>query len=328
MRIVHVNDIAFVASTLVSGLEEAGVEARLIEPAKPGASWAYPWKLLTLPVRAWPMTSTALRLRFGNADVVHIHYATQMLPGVLSGRPLIGHCHGSDVRGVAPGSGSGQLLAALLARASAVLYSTPDLAEWVEPLRADARFLPNPIDTRAFSPDPSGTTDVLVGTKLDPIKGLDEIIEVIGRVRALRPGTSFTIIANGHGIERAISAAGPLTTMIPVVGHHEMPELLSRHRIAIGQFRLGILSQFELEAMASGVPVATAFRYGGRYQEPPPLMPAARPDQAAASMIALLDDQDMRQVLATDGRAWVVRHHRLDAIVRRLLGIYQEVLAR
>lgn len=45
-------------------------------------------------------------------------------------------------------------------------------------------------------------------------------------------------------------------------------------------------------------------------------------------MVPLLEDQGMGQVLATDGHARVVRHHRLDAMVRRLLGIYQEVLAR
>src|SRR5262245_53771029 len=130
MRIAHVNDIAFVASTMVRGLQARGIDATLIKPPTPGASWTYPAKLLTIPIRAWPMASTAWHLRLDTAAIVHIHYATQAWPAMLSGRPFVVHCHGSDIRGVDPTSVVGRFLTPALHRAASVLYSTPDLASW------------------------------------------------------------------------------------------------------------------------------------------------------------------------------------------------------
>jgi glycosyltransferase involved in cell wall biosynthesis len=268
-----------------------------------------------------------LDLRRKEVDIVHIHYATQALPGLLSGRPFVVHCHGSDIRGIAPEGAAGRLIGMFLTRASAVFYSTPDLASWADPFRSDAAFLPNPIDLNTFTPAAVASVDVLVGTKLDPIKGADEIIESIQRIRSLRPDTTFTIISSGPGLERAMAAAGPNSTVIPTVGHSQMPELLRRHRTAIGQFRLGILSQVELEAMGAGVPIATAFRYDDAYSVVPPLMPATNAEEAARSVTTLLDDVDARTALASAARAWVIVHHDASAIARRLVGIYAELLA-
>lgn len=325
MKVVHVNDIAYVASILVHELRTAGVDASLLIPDAPGASWPYPQKLATIPLRAWILATAGARLRRPEIDIVHVHYATHALTGLVSGRPYVVHCHGSDVRGVSPSGPTGKLLASLLARASAVLYATPDLAPWAERLRPGAAFLPNPVDTASFAPEAAKSVDVLVGTKLDPIKGSKEIVDVLRGIRSIRPQTTFTIINQGSGLADAVSAAGANAAVIEPVPHREMPALLRRHRTAIGQFRLGILSQVELEAIASGVPVATAFRYEAAYEVRPPLMAAATAQQAARSIASLLDDRDSRSALGFAGRSWVIENHEAGAIARRLLRIYDSV---
>jgi glycosyltransferase involved in cell wall biosynthesis len=329
MKVVHVNDIAFVGSTLVDGLRAAGADARLIQPRTPGASMPYPWKVVTYPFRAWPLIATALNLRRASAQIVHVHYASQALPALLSGHPYVVHCHGSDIRGVSGSSPAGRWMAPVLARASTVLYSTPDLARWIGQFRRDALFMPNPIDTSAFAPAvslPLNASDVLVATRLDPIKGVDDIIFTIECIRSLRPTTTFTIIANGPDVGRAIAAAGRMSKVIPTVRHHEMPGILHGHRVAIGQFKLGILSQVELEAMASGVPIATSFTYKHVYDAPPPLMPASTPEEAAKSVADLLEDPVALRHLSTVSRSWVLDHHDVALVVERLLRIYREIL--
>jgi len=107
VRVVHVNDIASVGSELVDGLRELGVDASLVDPARPGARIRYPLKMAALPFRALALAGTALRLRRRPAELLHVHYARLGFLGALSGRPYVLHCHGTDIRGVTPRSAWG-----------------------------------------------------------------------------------------------------------------------------------------------------------------------------------------------------------------------------
>lgn len=324
--IVHLNDVAFVGSTLVAGLVSAGIDAELIDVPKPGARLGYPWKLVSLPLRGAIVGATAARLRRRRPAIVHAHYATQALPGLLSGAPCFIHCHGSDVRGVRPRSVMGRALAGLMARAAGVFVATPDLLEPARALRADARWMPNPIDTGRFAPGQPPSRDLLVGTRLSTVKGVETAIAIVETVRQIRPATTVTVIANGPEVRRMAAAAGANAIVVRPVEHGQMPAMFGMHRVAIGQFALGVLGQFELEAMACGTPVVVRLTGDSVvYDERPPVGPATTVAEAAEWIVGLLSEEDERQATAIRARAWIQRHHDRDAVVAALIREYLAV---
>jgi hypothetical protein len=81
--------------------------------------------------------SVPWQLAFNDCDLVHAHYARfPLYAAMLSGKPFVVQCHGSDVR---YGVSSWQHYC--LGKAKTVLVSTPDLLEKLP----DATLLPTPI---------------------------------------------------------------------------------------------------------------------------------------------------------------------------------------
>jgi glycosyltransferase involved in cell wall biosynthesis len=327
LTVVHVNDIAWVGRSLVAALRRRGDSVALIDVPKPGAGLPYPWKLGAIAIRLPILLAISLQVRRRAPAIVHIHYATQAVVGPLSGRPFVIHCHGSDIRGLDRGGLWGRVLGLLFARASLVLYSTPDLAEAARGLRADAVFLPNPIDVRAFAPGGVRDVDVLVGARLDSVKGAEIAIQGIDRLLARRPSTTVTVVANGRLAGEAVALLRARARFMAPVAHAEMPQLLRRHRVAVGQFRVGAVGQFELEAMACETPVVADFRFPRAYATPPPIEAARDADQVATALERLLDEDDRRAQLGRDAREWIVANHADDAIAARLDGLYRAALS-
>lgn len=329
MRVAHVNDVASVGSTLVTSLIEAGVDARLVHPPEPGASWSHPAKLLTYPLRLAALLAWTARLRGQGDDLVHIHYARSGVVGLAVGKPFIVHCHGSDIRGVRPGTAWGRELARPLREASRVYYATPDLEPWVRAFRRDAEFLPNPIVPATWAIEPEGTRrDVLVGVRLTEGKGAQRIEQVVRALVRRRPETSITVVAQGPGAAAITASAGDRVQVIDPVPHEGMPRLFAAHRIAIGQMRLGAIGNYELEALAAGLPVVASFTFESAYPSTPPVIGTDDPDAAADVVAALLDDEDRRRGLGASGRSWVAANHGDAAVAARLASAYAEVLGR
>jgi glycosyltransferase involved in cell wall biosynthesis len=325
LRIVQVNDVAHVASALARGLRSAGQEARFIELAKYGARWPFPWKLAALPPRLAAMTLLALRLRLEAPDVIHIHYASQAILGLLTGLPYVVHCHGTDVRSTVPQSRWGRAIAPGLLHAAGVLYSTPDLAPWVRGFRPDARFLPSPVDTDMFHPGGEGAmAEVLISTRLDPVKGPDVIIETVRQIRAIRPATTFTLVDHGSAIAELRAAIGGAARIVPPVPHDRMPELLRGHQVFLGQFGLGTVGQAEFEALACGLPVVANLSDPHAVEVRPPIVSSSNATEAASAVAELLDDPDRRSELSVASRMWTMQQRSLPVVVASLLDRYAE----
>ncbi|HET6380601.1 MAG TPA: glycosyltransferase family 4 protein [candidate division Zixibacteria bacterium] len=326
LSVVHLNDLAFTGTTLVRRLRAMGVDATLIDPVHPGRDLRWPWRLRAVPRRYTALLAAALRARRRRPQLLHLHYARMGWMARVVGRPYVLHCHGTDIRGVSPDSRWGRLTAPWLRDAARVLYATPDLEAWVRPFRPDATFLPNPIEIPEPAPD-EPHIDLLVAVRFDAVKGAEQVLEVMRRLRAIRPQTSMTVVERGARLDEALAAAGPDAWKVPFLPHDDMPALIARHRLALGQMAVGALGTYELEAMASGVPTAAAFRYAAAYPEPPPLVAGATPQEIAASLARLLDDEAARRQLGEASRAWVTRHHGAEAVTARVLELYREILA-
>jgi glycosyltransferase involved in cell wall biosynthesis len=330
LRIAQINDIAAVGSTLARAMNELGQDAVVVNPARPGAGLHYPWRAAALPFRGAALLGAAATVRRGHFDVRHVHYARFGFLGLLAGPPYAVHVHGTDIRGVRPGSLWARETAPFLRRARLVYYATPDLAEWLAPFRPDAIFLPNPIEIDRFTPlaagDPARARrrDVLVGVRLSAIKGLAAILEVLRLLAAQRPETTITIVAQGEGLAEAQGVAGPNTVVVPRTTRDALPDLFRGHRLALGQFLVGAIGNYELESLACGVPVVMRFDREDAYEVPPPLVSAADAADAAGQIGRLLDDEAALDHLAGRGHAWVEANHGAHSVAARVLADYRK----
>ena len=322
------NDVAYVAATLVSGLNKIDHPALLLDLPKLGAGVGWPWKGAFLPIRGFAMARVAAEARRARPVLVHVHYASQAVVGLLSGLPYVVHCHGSDIRGTRPGSAWDRAISPAIHRAAGVLYSTPDLATDAHRLRSDAVFLPNPIDTDLFQPAAPAQRDLLIAIRLNETKGATIALEAARRLILRRPETEITVVApesadNLEGLGSAVRRLSPLP-------HDQMPDLIRAHRVVLGQFAVGAIGVYELEALACGVPVVADFRYAAAYDgDGPPIGPldqADRAGSAAAELERLLSGRGPRMAASSSGREWVARHHGVAAVVSRLLQFYTLIL--
>ncbi len=324
MHILHVNDIANVGATLVEGLTRLGhdAELRLLRlVAKRRSTLA---KLLASPLRLQEWLAVNRQVKSGSYDVVHIHFAYLGWIGILGRYPYFLHCHGSDVRRDLHDRLRRWPIMTSLRRARAVLFVTPDLAPIVRPIRSDAIFLPDPVNTDRFTPSQTmggHPPRILIGSGLHAIKRVDIAFEAIHALLARHPEVQVTAI--DQGTERQRYYGTPGVTFVPPVPYQEMPALIGAHDLVIGQFGLGILSMVELESLACGKPVVCYFNYGDWYPEPPPVWSTDQPVQAADYLSALIEDPVLRRQSGEQGRAWLEEQHGYLTIARRLEQIYK-----
>jgi glycosyltransferase involved in cell wall biosynthesis len=332
MRFCEINDIASVASELADGLRARGHDVDLFRPRLYGGALPWAVKPVVGPIRAVEWASLIRHVRAGNYDAVHIHYAYLGMVGVLGHFPYILHCHGSDVREIR--AYARPLVERAIDSADRVFYATPDLERYVRGRRSDATFLPNPVDAITFRPivPASEATGVLVACALTGIKGAVRILAACQRLAAQRPDIPITVY--GGGEFTPAFAALPNVSVVPTRPRSELPALIARHGIVIGQTLLGALGMAELEALACARPLIAWFRYDHTYPEPIPMARALDGREIADAVIRFHDDPAERHRLGEAARAWVIRNHSLstaaEAVERAALSIraaHQEISA-
>jgi glycosyltransferase involved in cell wall biosynthesis len=316
MRIAEINDVASVASELARGLRARGHVADLIQPRLIGGSLPVMVKPAVAPLRALDWADIVRRVRRDRYDLLHIHYAYLGVLGIAARRPYILHAHGADVWGLTPFTRWPTKQA--LERAAHVFYSTPDLEPHTKRYRPDAEFLPNPIDWRTFSPlaPAAESNTVYIACALDDLKGAPRILRACRILQGERPDIRITAISGGE--RTAEFAALSNVSFIPRQKRRDLPAVIARHGVVIGQVNLGAVGMAELEAMSCARPVVSHFVFDHAYPEPAPFASASIPEEIAASVLRFVDDPAARAATGEAGRAWVRRHHDLDTIAGRV----------
>jgi glycosyltransferase involved in cell wall biosynthesis len=164
----------------------------------------------------------------------------------------------------------------------------------------------------------------LIGSSLFPVKRVDIAFEAIRTLLARHPEVQVTAIDQGPERQRYYGTPG--VTFVPPVPYQEMPSLIQAHDLVLGQFGLGIVSMVELESMACGKPVVCYFKYGDWYDEPPPVLSADQPTQAAEYLSALIEDPVLRRQSGEHCRTWLEEQHGYITIAKRLVQIYRQNL--
>ena len=152
MRILYIYNINQVAQMYANKLACDGYSVQVFEPSLAGGSASLPVKLSKMPSRVLDLRRVLSVLNREHFDLVHIHWASYGVVGLLSQIPFVIECHGSDVRYRAKEPFFRSILNPIFHRAKAVLCITPDLLTPVQTIRSDALFFPGPVDTNTFAP--------------------------------------------------------------------------------------------------------------------------------------------------------------------------------
>lgn len=321
--VLHVNEAAFTAHRLIAEGRRRGYSWHHLAKAAPDQQWR---GLSGRGRRALIGARWVARLRIlaRRYDIVHVHSASTLAHSRWGAPRFVLHCHGTDVRTAQYDPARSRSIRAGLRTAEAVFYSTPDLAEHVLPHRADAVYLPVPVDTDDiphWSPVP-GKPQVVFASRWGPDKGGSIQLTVARRLVATWGG-SIDLVGLDWG-PQAGEAAALGVSLAPRADHTTFLRLLAGAQVVIGQ-SAGILAASELEALAAGCPLVVPV--------PLPLYPAAPPpvlggsvDGAVEVVSALLLRARTHDPSAV--RRWVRAEHGVERITDAVLGVYRDVLAR
>jgi glycosyltransferase involved in cell wall biosynthesis len=308
-RIALVHDIAGVADAQAAILRRAGHQIDQIRLPDFGPRWHWLAKAVTMPLRVALYLPAIVRIARTDYDVIHIHWITRGLVGVLAGKPFLIQAHGSDVH-KRDKPGMVALNRAVLKRATTIFYVTPNLKGFLSDYSSRLRYLPNPVnvpDLALAANAPDGVRSIFIFMRLDPVKAPQMVFPGVARLAA--KGIALTALAWGPLTAEYVRDYGSVVRFVDPVQHAEMNAFLRQFDLVVGQMKQGILGLSELEAMAAGRPVITAIDRSLYQDDDPPVVLASNPDELVDEVERLRNDPGRLQQLSRDGRAYVSRNH-------------------
>jgi glycosyltransferase involved in cell wall biosynthesis len=304
-RIALVHDIAGVAEVQAELLRKAGHEVDQIALPTTGASWTWPAKALAIPVRIAAFLPIAQRLRRARYDVVHIHYLSQGVVGVLARVSFFAQAHGSDLHTNLQNPLYRPVTSLVAKRAKAIFYVTPNLPAFLDGFQSKVVYLPNPVELPA-APAPTHVERILIFTRLHTIKGVERIFPAVERLSSI---AHVTALEYGPLARDYITRYGKQVEFVKPIAHEQVGAFLGNVDLVIGQMRQGVLGLMEIEALAVGRPVIAAVDSNLYREDPPPVVVATGPDEIVAAVERLKNDPAELARLSAEGRAWALRNH-------------------
>jgi glycosyltransferase involved in cell wall biosynthesis len=301
-----VHDIAGVAKVQAQLLRDAGHEVDQIALPQIGASWGWPVKGLAIPIRLASYLPAIRKLRSNHYDIVHIHWLSQGIVGLLIGGPFFAQAHGSDLHVNMRNPWLRSVTRSVMKKAKMVFYVTPNLPAYAPGFESKFVYLPNPVQVEAESPPPTRLARAVIFARLDPVKGVAQIFPAAERISR---SVELTGLDWGPLAPEYVPRYSPVVQFVKPVPHGEIGAFLAQFDIVVGQMHQGILSLSELEAMAAGRPLITGIDWSLYPDDPPPVIAAANADDIARAVERLKDDQKELARLSREGREWVRRNH-------------------
>lgn len=320
--VLHVNEAAFTARRLIAEATRRGYAWHYLPQAAPAQQWRGPTGQArrALIGAGWV---ARLRLQARRHDVVHVHSASTVAHSRFGAPRYVVHCHGTDVRTTQYDPARGDGIRAALRGAEAVFYSTPDLAEHVLPHRADATYVPVPVDVAnvpRWAPA-AGTPLVVFASRWTADKNTDIQLETAAALVEALDGRAE--VAGLDWGPHAADAAAAGVRLLPRRDHAAFLELLAGAHVVVGQ-AAGILAVSEVEALAAGAPMVVPVPLPLYAENPPPVHGGGVTDAVAAA-VALLDGSEAHEPEKV--RQWVADHHGVEHAVDIVAAVHRDVVA-
>jgi hypothetical protein len=241
--------------------------------------------------------------------------------GVFS-RPYALTLHGTDIRENYWQDQHHAMMKGDIDGAGHVWYMTPDLREKAESVRADAQYLPIPVNPEELPAwNRASKPRVFFPSRWDASKGGDALLQTAAEVVSAVAGRGVDVVGLDWG-DRAAEAARLGVTLVPKMPKSEFLQEISKAHVAVGQVA-GILATSELEALGIGVPVIFTDPDEG-YPDDLATVSVRRGDVGQAVLESLDDPQALSQRL--DGPGYVRRNHSAGVLLPRLEAGYAKVL--
>ncbi|EEH63787.1 hypothetical protein HMPREF0044_0806 [Gleimia coleocanis DSM 15436] len=326
-RVVHVNEVANVPSTLVT---QAQLEGKAWSLQRIPAGKGHPAKVISsrlIHFFQWQ------QLRH-DADIIHLHYATNGYYG-WGRKPFVLHLHGSDIRRDWQKPGLRQVITKSIREADAVLCATPDLLPWVRTLRPDAQWIPNPLPLEFFTP---ADVEVVAGkvvfaTRLDETKSIDLLVGLAAFL--VQAGIEVHGLDWGSGAARMAEVGVILHPLMPLP---EFAKFLGSADFVIGQLQFPALSMTDYQALALGarllcaasaehVPAFTVVADGesADFSEGAAQMLPRDPQVLAEFVIGELASGPHSEQKQRAQRDWVFKYHHPANVVAKLEAVYRSL---
>ncbi len=324
LRVAYVNDIAYIVETLAPALGRRGIRSCVVgrhsgDPSLNRGSFVQ---------NVIRIRSSLARVR--DFDILHINYALYGFIAYGSKRPVILHCHGSDLRpGRKPKERISNAISKMSLRlADQVWYSTTDMGAYFAGGEVSPRYMPNPVAEPFFgtSLETAGRKHVLFAVPLTRLKGADIAVEAM-RILTRDPDVSVSAFAYNpkRGDFLSLLKRIPKSVrLLPWTPHDKMPDLMSSADVVVGRLRMGSLGVTELEAMAAARPLVVCQsdpvrRLVGYYETEPPILSVDSSQSIADAVERCLEDGSFAAGLRLRGREWTRQYHSPEVVA----GIYE-----
>jgi len=205
-----------------------------------------------------------------------------------------------------------------------LVYTNPNIVEKMGYLKFKKIYLEHPIDTDEYKPlETEEYKDrILCWVKLDRIKGIDTIFKVARQLPEYQ--FDFPFVGDDKEYYRILKPDN--VNLLPKQPSREIPNLINRYPLVMGQFTIGVFGLSELEAMSCGKPVVAYWdrKYDFLYKKPCPILSS----QNVKEIINLVRSNIQNKELGKLSRDWILENHSLTKVINKLIEIYRSVLEK
>jgi hypothetical protein len=313
IRVTHLFDCADVGKTFVQAARVQGKPWKIIQgPWTRGGTKAAYYRFVLEQAAAYPRTQLWHVNMGGRAKWARGRFA----------RPYALTLHGTDIRENYWQEQHHEVMKADIDGAGQVWYATPDVREKAERARADAEYMPIPVDQSTLPQwRPATKPRVFFPSRWDASKGGDAWVQTAADVVAALAGLDVDIVGMDWG-DRAPEVASMGVQLLPKMPKNAYLLEMSRAHVAVGQVA-GILATSELEAMGMGIPTIFADQDPG-YQTDVATVSVARADVGDAVRESLVDPLALSRTLAS--AEYIRVNHGPSSLLPRLEAGYANVL--
>jgi len=314
MKVVMVNDCAFVGETLIKYLPK-DYEVLHLKRTRGffDKTLGVAWKIFR-----------------GKGDLYHVHYLLQdcYLALKFGKHPIIGHAHGSDLRETLHSRKWGWIVRHNLRNCDKILVAQPTVLNKAKEYNETAEYFPIPYDPKLFYPKPlreePEVKQILLASKHDfKIKGTDKFLKALSKVE-----TPFELktINYGKDVQKARILAerlGIKAQFIDKVPHEKMNKLYWEADLVLGSFGVGQLDTVAIEAMACGRPVVHGIKK--EYFPNCPLIDVQAPDYEVTNLITQLLSSEKSCESQISKQLEYVKRHNASILANKLAMIYEKM---
>jgi glycosyltransferase involved in cell wall biosynthesis len=314
MKLIMINDCASVGETLLKYMPKT-VEKEHIKRTR----------------RLWSKTfGIALKILRAKGDLYHVNYMLQdcYIASRLGKKPLVGYSVGSDLRLYLNDWRWGRIVRHNIKKCDKVMVSTPDLMSIAQHFRNDVEYLPPPVDPELFYPKPlvshGGKKKVLISSSSSWEKGKGTHIAVRG-LAELKYEIDVSIIAHGPDFSQTLELASSLglhINVLPKVPHEHINEYYWNNDMIVDQFLCECPGMTSLEAIACGRPAITNVSSDLPELAEFPLKGVNSEEKIAAAVRAAFANDR----LLIEEQNYVAKYHKPEAVVTKLMNIYDSVM--